>query len=201
MRTVVALAMLTVLTACGSSSMSSGRPTSSLLRVTDLPAGWIVDRSLLVSSLPPCVNAAQSPFRGLASTEAAFAGEEHDLASLVERVVVLPHDNRTARFSEVVHDYAACNDTSWVNGGTKLELFIGTRTGTSPPGADLAGFTTILNSPAINVEPNPYVGEVDFVLVGDKFIELSMEFAGIPVDLQTFDSLALTAISRTKRAV
>ena len=187
-----------LLTACGPSPTPSNRPTNSILRATDLPAGWRVDPSLLVGSAPPCVKAAESPLQGLSSAEAAFAGEEHDLASLVERVVVLPRTGRTTRFSEVVHQYAGCNETSWVNGGTRFELSISARMLSPPPGADLAGFATSVSSPATNVQPNPYPGYLDFALVGDRMIELSMEFADIPVDAPTFDSLVARAISLAK---
>jgi len=80
-RAAVLAAMAMVLVACGGSSISASTPTSALLRINNLPSGWIVDQALLVDSSPPCVKAAKSPLEGQAWAEAAFAGEEDHLGS------------------------------------------------------------------------------------------------------------------------
>jgi hypothetical protein len=58
----------------------------------------------------------------------------------------------------------------------------------------VTAFSVTISSPSKNVEPNPYPGLVDFAVVGNKIVIVSMLFADIPVDTATFDSIESAAL-------
>jgi hypothetical protein len=78
----------------------------------------------------------------------------------------------------------------------KFQLSIKGRLVPMVAGTQVSGFSTSISSPSKNVEPNPYPGLVDFAMVGNKVVILSMLFADIPVDTATFDSIEAKAVAR-----
>lgn len=77
----------------------------------------------------------------------------------------------------------------------KFDLLIAKRTVPMIGKIEITGFSVIISSPSKNVEPNPYPGLVDFALVGNKVVLVSMMFAGIPVDTATFDAIEGKALA------
>jgi hypothetical protein len=182
--------------AWGSSSSLATVPTGSVLRVADLPAGWIVDRSELVGSTPPCIASAEAPLKSFPEKRVAFAGETDHLAELSERVISVPSRVLNSKYTAVLRRYRACNRSTWTR-ATDLTflLSITRRRALSVGKVHVAAFSVSLSSPSGEVEPNPYPGLVDFAVVGDKVVIVSMQFAEIPVDPSMFDSIETTAVS------
>jgi len=78
----------------------------------------------------------------------------------------------------------------------RFHLLIKRRAVPAVGNTQVTGFSISISSPSTNVEPNPYPGLVDFAVVGNKVVVLSMLFADIPVDTATFDSIEAKAVAR-----
>jgi hypothetical protein len=175
---------------------SAKSPTGSVLRLSDLPAGWMVSHSALVEFTPPCLASAEAPLAHYPDAKVAGAGEPSDLAQFAERVVSVPPRILRARYAAVVDRYAACDGSTWTRGTLKFNLLIKGRAVPALADTQVTGFSTSISSPSTNVEPNPYPGLIDFAVVGTKVVILSMLFADVPVDAATFDSIEAKAVAR-----
>ena len=178
--------------------VSAKSPTGSVLRLSDLPAGWVVNHSALVGFTPPCLASAEAPLAPYPKATVTGAGEPGDLAQFVERVVSIPRRILRARYSAVLQRYAACNGSTFTRGMMKFNLLIERRAAPAFGDTQATGFSISTSSPSTNVEPNPYPGLVDVAVVGTKVVVLSMLFADIPVDTATFDSIEAKAVARAE---
>lgn len=183
-----------VLTAALPASAQS--PTGSVLRQSDLPAGWVVNHSALVGFTPPCLASAGAALAHYPVAKVAGAGEPNELAQFTEKVVSVPRRVLRARYAAVLHRYAACNGSTWTRATLRFNLLIKGRTVPAIAGTQVTGFTTSISSPSKNVDPNPYPGLLDFAVVGTKIVLLSILFADVPVDTATFDSIEAKAVAR-----
>ena len=187
------LCLLAVL--CGASPASATSASGSLLKLTDLPAGWVSVKSPVAGPRPPCLAAAEAPLARFPQGKVADVGENDHLAQLTERVISVPRSILRARYSDVVRRFTACNGSSWTRGPT-FRLFITNRAAPPPGHFRTSSFSVTIRSPSTNVVPNPYLGLVDFAAVGTKVVVLSMQFAGVPVDGATFGSVEARAVAR-----
>jgi hypothetical protein len=157
--------------AWGPSASSATVPTGSVLKVGDLPAGWIVDRAELVGNTPPCIASAEAPLESFPERRAAFAGETSHLAVLDERVISIPGRDLKSRYSAVLCRYAACNRATWTRGrNLKFTLSITRRPSFTLGKIHVAGFSISVSSPSRKVVPNPLPGLVDFAVVGHEIV-------------------------------
>jgi len=175
---------------------SAKSPTGSVLRRSDLPAGWAVNHSKVVGFTPPCLASAEAPLAAYPNATVGGAGEPGDLAQFVERVVSIPQRILRGRYSAVLQRYAACNGSTWTRAMLKFNLLIERRGVPAIGDTQITGFSTSISSPSTNVEPNPYRGLIDFAVVGTKVVILSMLFAGTPVDTAALDSIEAKAVAR-----
>jgi hypothetical protein len=111
---------------------SAKSPTGSVLRLSDLPARWVVNRSALVGFIPPCLASAEASLARYPNAKVAGAGNSGDLVEFAEQVVTIPPRILRARYSAILQGYAACNDSTWTRGKMKFNLLIERR---AVPGA------------------------------------------------------------------
>jgi hypothetical protein len=190
-----AVGMVCLLAILCTSSPASAESRGSALKISDLPAGWVAEPSS--SGLtPPCLASAEQPLARFPETKSTGAGETGQLAQFVERVISVPRSFLLARYSEVVSRFLACNGSTWTRGTKSFQLSIESRVVPALRNAQVTGFLVSIASPSVNVEPNPYPGLVDFAVVGDKVVLLSMQFTGVPIDTAIFDSIESKAVAR-----
>jgi hypothetical protein len=195
-RKSLALGVLCLFALLGLTSPASATsPSGSLLKITDLPTGWVPVHSPGDGPRPPCLAAAESPLARFPEVKIADVGGNGRLAQLSERVVSVPRSILMARYSEVVRRFTACNGSSWTH-GPRFRVTIKKRSEPPLGHAHGSGFSVTIRSPSTNVVPNPYPGLVAFLAVGNEVVILSMQFAGIPVDTSTFDSVVTKVVAR-----
>ena len=151
----------------GTSPASAKSPTGSLLKISDLPAGWVSERSSVTGFTPPCLASAEASLARFPEVKIADVGETGHLAQLAERVVSVPRSILTARYSEVLRRFRACNGSTWTR-GAKFRLSIERRAEPRLGNTQVTGFSVTIGSPSTNVEPNPYPGLVDLATVGNN---------------------------------